>query len=230
MKVSNNLAHILKLIYCFVRYHIHQGLVLSLERSCAEPARFGVHLQRTVGAITIFMAIFGTCGYAAFGDATAAPITLNLSSTTTSGADTGITSSGDTAAHIVQSALCIALYLTYPVMMFPVWKIASDTLHLSSSRLHHAFPSQSLLRMAIVVLTTLVAYAVPNFGEFLSLVGSSLCTLLGFVFPCYFHHKVFGLERPFWQQGLDWFLMVGGAVFGIVGTYQSAVNLVSSEE
>ena len=111
--------------------------------------------------------------------------------------------------------------------MFPVWKIAQEKClpsNSSNSTLHRI-----LLRVGVVCATALVAYSVPNFGEFLSLVGSSLCTLLGFVFPCYFHQQVFGDERPMWQQGLDSFLLVGGALFGVVGTVQSFINLLHDE-
>ena len=76
------------------------GLVLSLEQSCREPLYFSKLLSRTVGGITLFMAVFGCAGYWAFATHTQAPITLNLGTEST-------------AATIVQSALCFALYLTY---------------------------------------------------------------------------------------------------------------------
>jgi proton-coupled amino acid transporter len=71
----------------------------------------------------------------------------------------------------------------------------------------------------------MVAWLVPDFGAFLSLVGSSICTVLGFILPCWFHWKVMGNELPNWQVGLDLFLMVGGGVFGVLGTYQSITSL-----
>jgi proton-coupled amino acid transporter len=75
-----------------------------------------------------------------------------------------------------------------------------------------------------------VAYSVPNFGSFLSLVGSSICTILGFILPCYFHLAVLRKELPYWQVGLDCLLMIGGVLFGMLGTYQSFVNLLNGSE
>jgi hypothetical protein len=48
--------------------------------------------------ITLFMAVFGSAGYWAFGDDTKAPITLNLGN--------------HWAATFVKCALCLGLYFT----------------------------------------------------------------------------------------------------------------------
>ena len=188
------------------------GLVLSLESSCQDRSNFGALLKTVLACITLFMAFFGTAGYMAFGDDTQAPITLNLI--------------GDGWATFVKGALCLALYLTYPIMMFPIWHITEDLF----AQLHDSVIMNTLFRCLLVVLTAIVAYAVPNFGSFLSLVGSSICTILGFILPCYFHLSAMRKEMPSWQVGLDGFLIVGGATFGMLGTYNSFMNLVSGEE
>jgi len=245
------------------------GLVLSLESSCSDRSKFPGLLTKVVGGITIFMALFGTAGYWAFGDETLAPITLNLGHSK--------------AATLVQGALCVALYFTYPVMMFPVWTIAEERiLKLSSapsslstltgedykpagtedpsdddaignkagddedefddddeeeedeaSHVHHAPPlaahvwQRRLLRSSIVLCTAIIAYAVPDFGEYLSLVGSSICTILGFLLPSYFHLKLYGPELKSTEYGLNVFLLVGGTLFAVVGTLQSASHMVT---
>ena len=276
------------------------GLVLSLEHSCRDRSQFPPLLCRVVGGITLFMALFGIAGYWAFGDETEAPITVNLGH--------------GKAATLVQGALCVALYFTYPVMMFPVWTIAEEKLlHLSTSRgpggggapayqvaksdesdadnadmedtdwdmddddheddddnddaendefgdnrklkngitssnggdvdnddkateashFHHVSQSRHAcqrrsLRATVVLLTAVVAYAVPDFGEYLSLVGSSICTILGFLLPTYFHFQVCGHELSAWEYALNAFVFVGGALFAIVGTIQSASHMAST--
>lgn len=174
------------------------ALILSLEQSHQEPARFPRLFKLVLASITIFMAFFGSAGYWAFGDNTQAPITLNLTGTVT--------------ATFVRMALCLALYFTYPIMMFPVWSIVSD----------------SRWRVPIVVVTAVIAWTVPDFGKFLGLVGSSICTLLGFILPCYFHVKT--CEMPPWQQYLDYFLIGSGSIFAVVGTLQSFYKLFEGEE
>ena len=177
-------------------------LVLPLESSAQNRKAFPYLLTGVITAITVIMALFGTAGYLAFGDQTLAPITLNL----THG-----------SGMFVKLALCVALYFTYPMMMFPVHGILEA--------LVTNVPS-FIIRTLLVILTAIVAYSIPDFGKFLSLVGSSICTLLGFIFPCYFHLKVFGVhELSWWQSLLDIVLVVGGTVFAFVGTYHSFLNL-----
>jgi proton-coupled amino acid transporter len=62
----------------------------------------------------------------------------------------------------------------------------------------------------------------------LSLVGASICTILGLILPCYFHLQAFERsELKWWELMLDWFLIGFGVAFGILGTYQSFVNLLA---
>lgn len=51
-------------------------------------------------------------------------------------------------------------------------------------------------------MVNLVAIMVPNFADFLSLVESSVCIVLGFVFSALFHYMVFKeeLDLSAWFQ------------------------------
>jgi proton-coupled amino acid transporter len=183
------------------------GLILSLKSSCKQPNDFSFLLISTLTAISLFMVVFGSAGYWAFGDSTMAPITLNMAS--------------HWSATFVKCALCLGLYLTYPIMMFPIWTIIEKPTISNQKRF--------LLRSTIVCISAIIAYAVPNFGQFLSLVGSSICTLLGFVFPSYFHLYVVGKDLPLYQKIIDSFLLVGGLSFGCLGTFQSLVAMMNGE-
>jgi proton-coupled amino acid transporter len=185
------------------------GLVLSLESSCQNRSNFGFLLKIVLACITLFMAFFGTAGYMAFGKQTTAPITLNLT--------------GGGWATFVKCALCLALYLTYPIMMFPIWTISDDWLP-------DGAVTHTIFRCLLVLLTAIVAYSVPDFGNFLSLVGSSICIILGFILPCYFHLVVMQKELKYWQVAINGFLILGGALFGLLGTYNSFMNLLKGEE
>jgi proton-coupled amino acid transporter len=81
------------------------GLILSLKTSGTNQAQFPALFTGTITIISVFMAVFGVAGYIAFGDGTEAPITLNMTS--------------NWAAIFVKLALCLGLYLTFPIMMFP---------------------------------------------------------------------------------------------------------------
>ena len=185
------------------------ALILSLEASAKHPHRFRPLLTTVIACISSFMSIFGSAGYMAFGDATKSPITLNLE--------------GNFSVTIVKLALCLALYLTFPIMMFPIWSMAErlvPTLQVPAKRI--------TFRTSLVVMSALVAFLMPDFGKFLKLVGSSICTLLGFCLPTYFHLQVVP-QPPAWQVMLNRSLMVGGAVFGMIGTYQSFAAMMRGE-
>lgn len=183
------------------------GLVLSLKSSCKQPQRFSFLLIATLTVISLFMVVFGSAGYWAFGTKTLAPITLNMAS--------------HWSATFVKCALCLGLYLTYPIMMFPIWTIIETP----SIEGYQRF----VVRSFVVSVSAFVAYSIPNFGNFLHLVGSSICTLLGFVFPSYFHLHSAWETLPFWQKGLDMLLLVGGFSFGCMGTYQSIKDMMNEE-
>lgn len=225
------------------------GLILPLESSCKNKEHFPTLLKSCILFVTILMAVFGTAGYMTFGDSTLAPITLNLTH--------GV------SANFVKAALCLALYLTYPIMLFPVHDIVEETyhkfkqrlfpnsttttttskIHTSSNRTTHrpssSSPSPSspssprpyrhvLFRASMVFVSAVVAYAIPDFGKFLALVGSSICTILGFILPGYFHLRAFGRSGlTTWELYVDLFLIAFGVVFGTLGTHRAFVNLTT---
>ena len=204
------------------------GMVLSLESSCSDRTWFPSLLRKTLFCITLLMAIFGCCGYFAFGSETLAPITLNLE--------------GNVVTILVKCALCVGLYFTYPIMLFPVNQVMEDWIFTPQQQSqnekvdnHHHNNDNSnnnryasvIFRCLVVLGSTLVAWIIPDFGKFLSLVGASICTILGFILPAYFHRKAFGDEIKTWELFIDYFLIIFGIIFGLIGTYQSFVNLIS---
>jgi len=192
------------------------GLILPLESSCANREGFPKLLKQVILGITTLMAFFGTCGYIAFGDGTVSPISLNLQ--------------GESAAF-VQLALCLAIYLTYPIMMFPVSDVLEDLFLSEQRKPPRSYCPSRTFRLGIVLATATVAYTIPNFGKFLELVGASICTLLGFILPCTFHIKVFGRsEMKTWEYCLDVCIILFGAFFGAIGTIEAIMKLMEADE
>ncbi|CAB9511960.1 Proton-coupled amino acid transporter 4 [Seminavis robusta] len=187
------------------------NLVLPLESSCADRKGFPKLLMQVITGISILMVAFGSAGYIAFGSKTEAPVTLNLPPDGPWG-------------NFVKVALSLALYLTYPVMMFPVGHVLEDQLQL--------FRQYSVTTRALVVfLTSVVAWAIPSFGKFLGLVGSSICMILGFILPCYFHLRVFDpndLSKT--ELFMDYALIVVGTIMGVIGTYNSFMDLLEGND
>ncbi|MQM10466.1 hypothetical protein Taro_043360 [Colocasia esculenta] len=181
------------------------GMVLPLESEAADKAKFGRTLGISMGIISLMYALFGVLGYFAFGEDTRDIITTNLGK--------GL------LTELVQLGLCINLFFTFPLMMNPVHEVVERT-----------FAGKRFclwLRWALVLGVTLVALLVPNFADFLALVGSSVCCVLGFVLPAWFHLKVFREEMALWGITLDLGIMILGIVFAVSGTWSSLVEILS---
>ncbi|KAG2574038.1 amino acid transporter AVT3C-like [Panicum virgatum] len=182
------------------------GMVLPLEAEAADKRRFGATLSLSMAFIAVMYGLFGAMGYLAFGAATRDIITTNLG--------TGWLS------VLVQLGLCINLFFTMPVMMNPVYEVAERLL----CGKRYAW----WLRWILVVVVGLLAMLVPNFADFLSLVGSSVCVVLGFVLPAVFHLKVFGSEIGWAALVADVAVIVIGVALAVSGTWTSLVQIFGS--
>ncbi|ESQ45983.1 hypothetical protein EUTSA_v10000183mg [Eutrema salsugineum] len=175
------------------------GMVLPLESEMKDKHKFGNVLALTMLFIALLYGAFGVLGYMAFGEETMDIITANLGP--------GLVS------ILVQLGLCINLFFTFPLMMNPVYEIVERRFW---SGMYCVW-----LRWLLVLAVTLVALLVPNFADFLSLVGSSVCCALGFVLPALFHLMVFKDEIGWKQRALDVGIVLLGLVLAVSGTWTS---------
>lgn len=111
-----------------------------------------------------------------------------------------------------------------PSSFFIVWNILEGW---NPNAFRDSAPGRIGARSSVVFVAAFIAYLFPNFGKFLGLVGSSICTLLAFIFPCYFHLTVLGSELPLWQYSLDVFVLIGGVLFAMKGTYESVMDMIN---
>ena len=127
-----------------------------------------------------------------------------------------------------QVSLCVGLYFTYPIMLFPAIQILEDTLFTRGALV--AESRRSLFRAALVLLTATVALGVPNFGLFISLIGSSCCALLAFVLPCVFYLKLHSDQLGPAEIALNAiaiFVGVAGAVLGTSNSITRSLGILS---
>ncbi|KAI9077364.1 hypothetical protein K1719_040677 [Acacia pycnantha] len=179
------------------------GMVLPLESEAKDKEKFGRVLGMGVTVISLLFGAFGALGYFAFGNETKDIITTNLG--------LGLVST------LVQLGLCINLFFTFPLMMNPVYEVVERRLCDSRYCLW--------LRWLMVLGVSLVALSVPNFADFLSLVGSGVCVVLGFVFPAMFYYLVFKEELG-WRSVIgNGAIVVFGLIMAIAGTWSSLVEI-----
>lgn len=182
------------------------GMVLPLESETKEKDKFGKILGFSMVLISLMYGGFGALGYFAFGEETRDIITTNFGQ--------GLLS------NLVQLGLCINLFFTFPLMMNPVYEVMERRFNDSRYSLW--------LRWLMVLGVTLVALLVPNFADFLALVGSSVCIILGFVLPSLFHLMVFRNEMSWKGMVLDGTIVVLGVVLGISGTMSSLMEICAA--
>lgn len=181
------------------------GMVLPLESEAKDKDKFGKVLGLGMGMISVLFGAFGALGYFAFGEETKAIITTNLGQ--------GLIS------VMVQLGLCINLFITFPLMMNPVYEVFE--------RRFCSYRYCLWLRWVLVFVVSLVALLVPNFADFLSLVGSSVCVVLGFVLPAMFHCLVFKEELGWRCMVPDVAIVVFGFVVAVTGTISSVSEILS---
>ncbi|GFO11588.1 proton-coupled amino acid transporter 1 [Plakobranchus ocellatus] len=201
-------------IYCYEG----AGLVLSLESSLAKEVRhkFSRYFVSTLVVVTSLYIAFGVCGYLSFGPETNQIITLNLPKGT--GLDFSL---------LVKSCLCVALFCTYPVMMFPVMRILE---HYFIPDAHKSFWKGNVLRGLVVLLTGMVVIVIPNFADLMALVGATCCTFLAFVMPGLFHMKLFQGDLSQRQKLFDWTLICLGILGTILGLWDALGRISTPTE
>lgn len=207
-------------VFCFEGF----SMTLPLQASMKEKHRFPSVLSLAFLGITTAYVCFGLFGFLAYGVETRDIITLNLPN--------------DWSSTAVKMGLCIALTLTFPIMMHPVYQIVEARLRAMSSgswfkeMCYDADQGDGtgtgtervgvyIFRGMIVVGLALVASFVPGFGVMISLVGSTLCALLSFVLPATFHLIFMSPCLNLWQRSLDIFILVFGILFACYGTYNA---------
>lgn len=199
-------------IYCYEG----AGMILTLENSLAEHVRpkFKMYFSRTMVGVTALYVVFGCCGYVSFGPETRDIITLNLPP-----------SDGTIDfAMVVKSCLCLSLFFTYPLMMFPVVTIIEKRLpasFLTTSR-------GNVLRLLLVALSGMVVVMIPNFANLMAVIGGTCCTLLAFILPGLFHLRLKGRSIQRREKYFDIFLICIGVVGAVIAT-KDAISRMTEE-
>ncbi|CAM9590751.1 unnamed protein product, partial [Hapterophycus canaliculatus] len=196
-------------VYCFEG----MGMVIPIEEAMINPHHFTRIMSVVMVIYTTLCVLSGGLGYMAFGDETEDIILLNIGSTV--------------STMIVKLSFCVGLYFTFPIMMVPVWEV------LEFEWLRRTQPSyardRNVLRASVVLGTAFVACAIPNFGLFVSLIGSSCCALLALILPtlCYARlEKEAGFPLSLGRSLLNNFILAAGVLAMVSGTADTVHRIV----
>lgn len=83
-----------------------------------------------------------------------------------------------------------------------------------------------VVRVTVVVLTVVAATLVPNISIIVSFIGSTVNSLVGYIFPFVLHFKLKSKQLKIYQVFLDSVLVFFGALVTILGTAVAIKNLI----
>ena len=209
-------------VYCFEG----AGMILSLEQSLAPARRphFKQYFVSTILCISTLYISFGASGYLSFGPETKDIITLNLTSSGGGGFD---------FALLVKMFLCVSLFFSYPIMLFPVTRMLQRK-YADFKGLASASPSKTsttsflplAIRFCLVTASGIIVCIVPNFSDLMNIIGAVFGTILAFIMPALCHYAIFRRDISKGDFILDCVLVVVGCLGCLLGVLEA----LSSDE
>ncbi|XP_027207368.1 proton-coupled amino acid transporter-like protein pathetic isoform X1 [Penaeus vannamei] len=192
------------------------GLVLPLENKMRTPKSFrgftGV-LNTAMMCVIILYAAMGFFGYLQYGSKVEGSITLNLPP-------------NEGLAQSVKILMAVAVYLTYPLQMYVPFELLTPSLRNRFDSPRNKFLAEYALRTCLVLLTFVLAAAIPNIGLFISLVGAVSSSTLALIFPPVIEVVTFWPDRGPYNWRIIKCTLI--ALFGIIGFITGTISSVQA--
>ncbi|GFG39620.1 hypothetical protein Cfor_02894 [Coptotermes formosanus] len=210
------------------------GLVLPLRNEMMKPEqftkRFGV-LNIGMTVVTCLLLVMGFLGYLKYGDKVEGSLTLNLPQEDIQCSDANIIkdSSVCSLAQAVQLTISVGVLFSYALQMYVPIEILWPQIQKRWGPFKYSSLTEIIFRSSLVLVTFILAEAIPHLGLFISLVGAVSSTALALFFPA-----VMDLATN-WESGLgpfkwllwkDGFIIFIGLVGFSTGTYASLEAII----
>lgn len=194
------------------------GVVMPVENNMQNPSHFlgcPSVLNITMTFVVCLYTVMGVFGYLCYGEHSQGSITLNLPVK-------------DILAQVVKLLIAAAVLFTYGLQYFVPLEIMWNGM---KHRFSHKYEviGETVMRIVMVMLTVVVAIAVPELDPFISLVGAIFFSILGISIPavidmisCYESNSGF-LNWRLWK---DFMLVVFSLLALIFGTWVSLSDII----
>jgi len=192
------------------------GLVVPLKKAMRRPQRFRRIISLSYVFMTLLFTAFPTVCYFALDNVSSGGIIADLP-------QFGAWAPLSIALKVV---LSLALWVTYPVQMFPVLEIVEN--HLFTRTTPNLELKRNYVRFVAVIVTVLVAVLVPHFSLFMSLIGNLGSAMLMFVVPTVCHIRMFSGATAFPKLMFHVAIVLFGVVVAVIGTYMSVSELIAA--
>ncbi|XP_076161509.1 proton-coupled amino acid transporter-like protein acs [Ptiloglossa arizonensis] len=199
------------------------GVIMPLENEMKKPKNFikpfGV-LNIGMGVIVILYTAMGFFGYIRYGGQIEGSITFSLKDPML-------------LANSVQILLAVAIFFTHPIQCYVaidiVWNEYMGSMMEKNS---HKLLWEYVVRTVLVLLTFLLAIAIPELELFISLFGALCLSGLGLAFPaiiqtCTFWN-VYGPTERRLMLAKNMSLVLFGLLGLVIGTYTSLRDIIAS--
>jgi proton-coupled amino acid transporter len=164
------------------------AMVLPVSNAMRDSQKFPKVLMFAILTILILMLWVGAMNYVAFGDTVETIIFLNMPK--------------GRVTQVVMSMYAMAVFLSYPLCIFPAVRILESWIFGIRKGKHRAGVkwSKNVFRSGLVVLLGILAYmSSSRLDLFVSLLGSVLIIPMGYVYPSLFSFQLGRLQRADWK-------------------------------
>ena len=199
------------------------GVIMPLENEMKKPKTFiksfGV-LNIGMGTIVVLYTAIGFFGYIRYGSDIEGSITLSLTEPMV-------------LAKTVQILLAVAIFFTHPIQCYVAIDIAwNEYIAPNLEKNSHKVLWEYVVRTSLVLLTFLLAIAIPKLDLFISLFGALCLSGLGLAFPAIIQTctlwKVSNRTEKFVLVAKNMSLVLFGLLGLVVGTYTSLRDIINS--
>lgn len=211
------------------------GLVIPVQDSMQHPEKFPLVLAMVIITSTVLFITIGSIGYLAYGSKIKTVILLNLPQRNLS-------------VNLIQLFYSLAIMLSTPLQLFPAIKIIENKvfpkfikiyiknddnttgveMRPNSGKLNWKVKwLKNFVRSLIVGSVILMAYfGADQLDKFVALIGSFACIPLVYMYPPMLHLRSCSLPKNGtgkinWSAGLDYMLIIFGAISMVYTSYQS---------
>ncbi|XP_050540823.1 proton-coupled amino acid transporter-like protein CG1139 isoform X2 [Daktulosphaira vitifoliae] len=192
------------------------GVFLALENNMRTPASFGGVLNIGMTIVTLMYVFMGFFGYVKYGSAAEGSITLNLP------AEAWL-------AQTVKLIFAVAIFITYALQAYVPVEILWNTYMKQRIENVNKQKMEYLLRIGVVLVTFVLAVAIPLLDLFISLFGALCLSVLGIAFPALIEICVLWSSKNFGPYNYvlvkDILLIVIGIIAMVLGTYISVIDI-----
>ena len=124
----------------------------------------------------------------------------------------------------ILSCVSINALTSYPVQILAAFNIVEKfevCNWKTQENVWYRFAQKMSQRIAVIMITTVIAYSVTTFTDFINIAGSVGSVSVGFILPEILYLKIFGHKLPFWKK-------VGCVSISILGLVGGTYSIVYS--